>query len=146
MIRIEDIEYYVIFQFNTYTKEESVSEYYPRASIRRKLRITEDQPEFVSEAVKIWKHRKLCGVLNFHELEEFIWDTCLYYEEIETMGSLTEFGHLDSMLFDDKERDCKAYVSPLIYKSEIEKMSETRKNDLWENLKSEMQKRWGIEK
>ena len=143
MIDIEEIDFYVIFAFNTYRKEESVNEYYPRANIRRKMQITEDQPEFISDEVKIWKHRKLCGVLNFEEIENFMWDTGLFYEDVETMGSITEIGWLPSFSFNDEERDCIAYVSPLVCEIEIETMSETRKRDFWENLKEGMKKRWG---
>ena len=142
-MNVEDIQYYVIFQFNTYRKEESVQEYYPRDSLRKKMQITEDQPEFISDEVRIWKHRKLCGVLNFRELENFLWDTGLFYEEVETLGSLTELGWLPAFAFSDEEVDSKAYVSPLIRKSDVESLSETRKNDIWENLKEEMKKRWG---
>ena len=69
----------------------------------------------------IWQlhhHRKFCAMLSREQFEEFLDDSGLYPEDVETMGSLTVHGWLPAISFDyetcyPEDGLRNAYVTPL---------------------------------
>ena len=62
------------------------------------------------------KHRKYCALLTREEFDAFIQHVRLYPEDCETMGSLTGFGLLPAISFNDDCEDraiLNAYVTPV---------------------------------
>jgi hypothetical protein len=65
------------------------------------------------------KHRKLCAILSKQEFEEFLFDTGLFPEDVETLGSIGAPGFgfslapAISFTNDDPEAIQSAYVTPI---------------------------------
>jgi hypothetical protein len=141
-----DLSFYVIYSFDC-MKTESVKQFQP--PFIKRWDCTEGDDQFDYDYLKgDWiggKHRKYCAQLNKKQFEQFIDHCCLTMEDVNTMGSLTEFGLLPAHSFNlsdsDHSYECamvNAYVTPLIMNEGIE-----RTDELWESLKQEMLHKFG---
>jgi len=133
-----ELEFYVIYSFDI-MRTESVKGFQP--PFIKRWDCTEGDDQFDYDYLEgDWehgKHRKYCAQLNKKRFEKFIWDCNLVMEDVNTMGSLTELGHMPAHSFtdggDSYEAIVNAYVTPLVMTEGIE-LSEV----LWESLKQEM--------
>ena len=112
------MEYYVIYSFDC-KRNHSVNQFKP-PQCRKLWQLTEgdDQYEYdyLGENYEHGKHRKYCATLNKIQFRDFIDDCNLYLEDVETMGSLTEYGHLPALSFHSDDTyaiNQGAYVTPL---------------------------------
>jgi hypothetical protein len=74
--------------------------------------------DYLGPEYKKGKHRKYCRLMDKESFYRFVKDQCLYMQDIETMGSLTEYGHLPAFSFDAESDEHyiinqNAYVTPL---------------------------------
>ncbi len=101
-------------------RNESITPYLPRQ--RRLFTLTERDAQYDYSYLKgDWakgKHRKLCAVLTKYQFEQFLQDTGLYPEDVETMGSIGAPGcgywsPAISFNFDSNSAIQNAYVTPL---------------------------------
>jgi hypothetical protein len=94
------MRFYVIYSFDL-TKNVSVKEYQPPFLKKWDLTEGDEQYEFsyLGDSFKKGKHRKYVGELNKEEFTEFVNKTGLTYEDVETMGSITDRGWLPAFSF-----------------------------------------------
>jgi hypothetical protein len=102
-------------------RDTSIIQFLPRK--RRHFEMTEGDEQYDYGYLEgSWtkgKHRKLCAVLNRQQFEDFLFETGLFPEDVETMGSIGApglgFGLSPAISFrnDDPEAIQSAYVTPL---------------------------------
>jgi hypothetical protein len=94
------VRFYVIYSIDV-PEDSRVSDFYPKNW--RKFEITEDDGQYKYGYLEgDWEkghHSKLVGDLSKPEFMEFVRSTGLQPEDCETMGSITEFGHLPAISF-----------------------------------------------
>lgn len=99
------------------------------------------------------KHRKLCAVLTKEEFVEFLGDTDLWFENVETMGSLgapgfgcgwaPAFAFRGGGYYDDAIQS--AYVTPIPepVRGDGTSVSEARQDAAWERIRKALERnRW----
>jgi hypothetical protein len=128
------MEFYVIYSADV-MEARYLNYCRPRPELQEKLDLTEDGESEYRYLEGSWAnavHEKWAGVLSRKEFDQFIYDTFLTAEDTETLGSLTEYGHMPAISFnaDDNESICNAYVTPLI------KGEGTVSEEQWERLRS----------
>lgn len=118
---------------------ESIVPYLPRQ--RRLFTLTEGDNQFDYGYLEgDWakgKHRKLCAVLTKHQFEQFLQDTGLYPEDVETMGSIGAlscgyWAPAISFNSDSNTAIQNAYVTPL---PDIERKAGFTERD-WTRIKT----------
>ena len=130
----------VIFSVDV-PRDESIQEYLPRQ--RHLFRQTEGDSSYALDYLegpwKRGKHRKLCAVLNRKQFDTFLSDTCLFAEDVETMGSIGApglgFGLAPAISFTG-EYDvalCNAYVTP--FPAWEPKRKHTTREENWERIR-----------
>ena len=115
------MEFYVIYSFDI-TKDLSVVPFKPPFIKRWDLTEQDDQYEYdyLGYEYENGKHRKYCAMLDKKHFNQFVNDCNLYMTDIQTMGSITEYGHLPAHSFDynydgyDEPINANAYVTPII--------------------------------
>lgn len=122
------MRFYVIYSFDV-TSEMSVVPFKPPCIKQWRLTEDDDNYEFDyladetgDEKYRNGKHRKYVAELNKKQFKRFIEECNMVMDDVETLGSLTEFGHLPAFSFnvsDAVQSDyyeliwCNAYVTPL---------------------------------
>lgn len=98
-----------------------VTPYTPPKSFHMQLTERDDKSDeyaHVMEAYETCKHRKYVGFLSKEQLRKLCWDMNLWPEDVETMGSITEYGWLPALSFEIDITDHEsvmggAYVTPI---------------------------------
>jgi len=74
---------------------------------------------YLGDEWEVGKHRQLCALLTREQFDRFVSDTCLYAEDVQTMGSFGApglgFGVAPAISFrsDDPDAILGAYVTPI---------------------------------
>lgn len=136
------MNFYIIYSFDI-LRSESVNAYKP--PFIKQWTLTEDDDlyeyDYLGKEYENGKHRKYTAILNKKQFKQFIDDQCLYMDDVETMGSLTEYGHLPAFSFrNDDDEMCivnqSAYVTPLPEHCIKGKQLTTSQNDRnWNRIK-----------
>jgi hypothetical protein len=111
------MKFYVIYSFDILA-DMSVKALQPINVKAWELTETDDSYDYLGPEYENGKHRKYCRLMSKEAFVRFIEDQCLYMNDIDTLGSLTEYGHLPAFSFDSEpdERwiiNQNAYVTPL---------------------------------
>ena len=136
------MRFYVIYSFDI-LRELSVQSLKPPFIKRWTLTEQDDQYDYdyLGKEYENGKHRKYVAELSKKQFKQFIEEQSLYCDEVETMGSLTEFGLLPAISYRSDDDDHyiinqSAYVTPLpehcIKGKHLEK-SQNEKN--WKRIK-----------
>lgn len=139
------MDFGIIYSFDC-PRDESVAQFMPRNSIRRKLHQTEgDEGYEYGYLGGCWtkgKHRKLVGILSKKDFIEFVSDTGLSADGIENGGILgapwseSGFGWAPAICFMTDESSLRlAYVTPLINIEPSKQPTEERCERVWERVK-----------
>ena len=129
------MDFYVIFTIDC-DDDTSIQQFKPRRSVLRRLVCTEGDEQAEYGYAGLRKHRKYVGQLNAAQFKRLVDDTGLTAENIETMGSLTEFGWLPAISMRGDGTDgyyntvaiVGAYVTPL---ARVKELNDSR----WERLR-----------
>ena len=99
------MKFYVIYSVDCADKNlsPSIERWKPRKSLLKKLSKTEGNSEYQYDYLEgIWSegsHFKYAGLLTKDEFKELLCDGELVFEDINTMGSLTDLGWLPAFAF-----------------------------------------------
>jgi hypothetical protein len=95
------------------------------------------------------KHRKLCALFTREQFNQFVDDTDLKAESVETMGSLGApgfgYGCAPAISFSGGDYDCyaNAYVTPLPDIEPKRKLTDRYMDKCWQRIKLAVLKVWG---
>lgn len=113
------MQFYVIYSFDI-TSDMSIKSLRPPNVKAWELTETDDSYDYdyLGYEYENGKHRKYCRLMSKEAFIRFIEDQCLYMQDIDTMGSITEYGHLPAFSFDGEPDEQwiinqNAYVTPL---------------------------------
>jgi len=90
------------------------------------------------------KHRKYCALLTRKQFDRFLFDTGLFPEDVETMGSLGApgcgYGIAPAVSFrnDDPEAIQSAYVTPIPEVEPRRPLTPERCEQVWQRVRSAM--------
>jgi hypothetical protein len=144
------MRYYIILSVDC-PNHVSINSCLPRQAIKRKLKQTEDDDccdySCLEGGWKKGKHRKLVGELNQKDFDRLVDDCNLVADDIETMGYLTEFGHLPAISFNSNSdysycnhpSITNCYVTPIF---ERYQPSEEREERAWNVIKNAIVKKY----
>lgn len=117
------MKFYIIYSFDV-TKEMSVNPFKP--PLIKRWTMTEDDDcyeyDYLGEKYEKGKHRKYTALLNKNQFKRFIEHCNMVMDDVETMGSITEYGHLPALSFNINDAvqndyyeliNAFAYVTPL---------------------------------
>ena len=135
------LNFYVIYAVDV-PNDCELDSYLPRESVMLMLDRTEDDDEYQYDYLEgCWEdghHGKWVGELTSRQFEQFIWDTYMGAEDVETGGSLTGFGWLPAISFSAKHYSpiVSAYVTPFI-------PDESLGDDDWDTIRDMILEEWG---
>jgi hypothetical protein len=135
---LKDLRFYVIYSFDIY-HDQSVKPFQPPNVKQWDMTEDDNQYEFdyLGKDYENGKHRKYVADLSYEQFNRFVDHLSLVASDVETMGSLTEFGVLPAISFDGLYYDGddaifqNAYVTP--YLPDV-----TLDDNRWEEIKSKM--------
>ncbi|HUU87646.1 MAG TPA: hypothetical protein VMX17_07835 [Candidatus Glassbacteria bacterium] len=145
------MKYGIIYTIDI-TRDEYVEYYLPPKRIRRKLQLTEgDESYDLDHMGGPWtkgKHRKLVGVLNQKDFDDFVDSCSLTADDVETMGSLGLFGYgiSPAISFNSQHYSgfANAYVTPIPSFELINRADDEDWQDRsWARIKAAIVKKYG---
>lgn len=110
------MRFYVIYSFDT-TKDVSIKPFQP-PDVRKWDNTEGDELyeyDYLGPSFKNGKHRKYCREMSKKEFKKFVEHCGLVYEDVQTMGSLTELGWLPAFSFSADSGMQYYELSGLIY-------------------------------
>ena len=116
--------------------------------------VTEDDDQYEYDYLggdwKGGKHRKLCALLTRAQFEKFLSDTCLYAEDVETMGSLGApgcgLGISPAISFNGRSEEAilNAYVTPIPDVPFVFHDDPERGEKAWQRIRKAILNTWGV--
>lgn len=135
------MKFYVIYSFDIMS-DMSVKALQPPNVKAWELTETDDSYDYdyLGPEYENGKHRKYCRLMGKEAFHRFISDQCLYMSDVNTIGSITEFGHLPAFSFDGNTDEQwiinqNAYVTPLPEALEGKKFDKSLNEKNWQLLK-----------
>lgn len=107
------MRFYVIYSVDV-PQGESLSPWTPRGKAWKQTESGKTEYDLGTKWEK-GRHRKYVAYLSRQQFELFLDQIGLHAENVETMGSITEFGHLPAISFTsvDEEAIVNAHVTPM---------------------------------